>query len=400
MQAQRIKYIKKLGIQDCLDFTVDSEDHNFYAEGVVVSNCYSYSYITIYTAFYKAKYPLQYFLACLRMSKYEQDPIQCITSIQNELPNFGIRLLPPDILKSKEDYEIEGNDIRMGLAGVKGLSDKALEKLKTFQSTVQNKFQLFQNLEVSKIPLNVCASLILSGCFDSISLGTPRSRLLLELEVYKLLTDKELNNIIPLGPQYNFDLFKIIKEMVEVLKDTKGKPLIKESRFGTIKRDYEKYKQKFIINSKHELLSAYLFEQIYLGYSYTTSLKDIYSKKCVDLSTIKEIQDDPNKHIDLRYRIVGQIMEIEKRVSREKKTPYLSILLKDDTGVQKIMMFSQDKIDSCREFNGKDMEEDDIVIVNGIRKKDSDMYFVESVSIQERPLIVKISELDKKQIEL
>jgi DNA polymerase-3 subunit alpha len=356
----------------------------------------SYAYLTAYTTYLKANHPLQFFLSCLKIAKLEADPMTYITSLQNELKYFNISLLSPDILKSQTEYVIEGKDIRMGLSGIKGLSDKGLEKLQGFKSSVLNKFQLFQNLTASKIPLGVCSALILSGCFDSISCGAKRSKLLLELEVFKLLTDRELSFIINIGKSYNYDLLLIIKNMVETLKTEKGKPIIKESRFATIKRDYEQYKQKFITNSKFESLSAYIFENNYLGFSYSATLKKIYSEHCVDLSSLSEITED--KILDTKFRSAVQVVELENRVSKEKKTKYLSLLVKDDTKVQKMMLFGEDRLEATKQFNGREVKEGDILIVNGTRKKNSDAFFLDSISIQENPVVIRVSELAAKEL--
>lgn len=398
MQAQRIKSIKQLGTQNTIDLEVNHPDHNFYAEGIVTSNSHSLatSYLSALTVYLKYKHPLQYYWSCLVATKNLTNPVDEVSLIEKELKYFNIQLLPPDILKSSEEYTIEGNNIRMGLSGLKGLSGKGLEKLRDFKSVVNDKFALFQSLLSSKIPLNVCCSLILSGAFDSISCGAKRSKLLLELEVFKLLTAKELNFLINKGLEYNYDLLAIIKDMAEKLKDEKGKPVIKESRFATIKRDYEPYKQKFIANSKHEKLSAYIFENNYLGFSYSTTLKKIYSEHCIDLSSIAEIVED--KVLDTKFRCAVEVVELETRTSKEKKTKYLSLLVKDDTKVQKMMLFGEDRLEAIKQFNGREVKEGDILILNGTRKKNSDAFFLDSISIQTNPVVIKVSDLAEKEL--
>jgi DNA polymerase III alpha subunit len=52
--------------------------------------------------------------------------------ISQELSNFGIKLLSPDLAKSKMDFSIEGKNIRFGLNSIKGVSEKSLKSLKRF----------------------------------------------------------------------------------------------------------------------------------------------------------------------------------------------------------------------------------------------------------------------------
>jgi len=392
MQIQRIKSVKKLGYKPCLDFTVESKDHNFYANKILVSNSISYSHITAYTTYLKAKYPTEFFLSCLKIARLEADPIACITGIQNELRHFDIKLLPVDILKSKEDYSIEGKDIRMGLIGIKGLSEKALEKLKNFSAICSNKFILFQSLLETKIPINISSALILSGCFDSISNGITRTKLLMELELFKLLTPREVPFVLGVGEKYNYDLVRIIKDMAGTLKNETGKPIIKDTRLVTLRKNFEPIKQKYDANIKHEKLSYYIFEQNFLGFSYTTTLKAIFDENCDDLIYLSELVNSKNQE-DLRFRAAVQVVELENRVSREKKKEYLLIHAKDDTAQTRLMLFGQERIESCRSFNGRNVKEGDIIVVNGTKKANSTAIFLESLSIQENPVVIKKSEL-------
>jgi DNA polymerase III alpha subunit len=386
---QNINFTKKLGLQKCLDFSVEAEDHNFYANGIVVSNCFSYAYITCYTVYLKQNHPLAFYLACLKLAQYETDPMSCIGSIQKEMRESGFQLLPPNIYKSSDDYSIDGNNILMGFSSIKGLSEKALDKLHSFSYTGKNKFQLFAAAKEAKVPINILTALIMSGCLPT-EHGESRSKLVLEAETYGLLTDKEKPIIERLGPDYKFDLLTIIKDCVLKLKDEKGKPLIKESRFETIKRDYEDYKLKFQRNTRHELLCAYIMESEYLGFSYSTNLKQIYSQFCQDLMNLHEIQGELD---GARVRMAVRVLEVENRVSREKKKKYLKLLVRDETGTHSAMLFGDENIQEAITFNGREVKEDDIVILNAAKKGDA--LFINSVSIQENPIVIKRADLKK-----
>src|SRR5574343_392846 len=146
MSFQKIKQVKSIGVQKTIDFEVNHKDHNFYAEGIVVSNSHStgYSYITAICAYLKANYPVQFFTALLNNAKNEQNPIDEIKAIKKELFHFDITLAPPDITKSNIDkFSYEGNRIIFPLSNIKGISDKAIEKLKKFKLNTANKFQIF-----------------------------------------------------------------------------------------------------------------------------------------------------------------------------------------------------------------------------------------------------------------
>lgn len=354
------------------------------------NHCYSYSYITCYTTFLKANYPAAFYLGCLKMAQHESDPIICTSDIQSELTALDLKLLPPDILKSAEDFALEGPNIRMGFSGIKGLSEAALVKLRLFRSVVMNRFDLYASLEEAGLPLNVVTSLILSGCFDSIKGEISRNKCLFEFETWKLLTEKETVHCKSIGEKYDYDLFAVLKFLVEEMKDPKGRPGIKSSRHQTLKRNVELSRDKYVKNSKFTELSAWIFEQEFLGFSYSFKLKDIYSKWIQGLTTLYETKSETSGS---KVRVVGIILELERRVSREKKTPYLKLSVKDDFSTATMMLFGEDRIASCDSFNGKELEAGDIVVING--KKSNDTIFIDTVTIQDNPIILKKSQLKK-----
>ena len=56
-----------------------------------------------------------------------------------------------------------------------------------------------------------------------------------------------------------------------------NKPLMKESRFSTFKKKYDKYKLIYDKNKNYEDFANWFFEKHLLGYSYSKKLKDVFS---------------------------------------------------------------------------------------------------------------------------
>ena len=352
----------------------------------------AYAMITAQTIYLKVKYPLEFYLECLKMTKHEQDTLACINSVQNEMKAQGLKLLPPNILESEEDYCIKNGTILTGLKAIKGVSDKIINKLRLYKKQNSNKFEVFESAIAAHLPINVMRALIMSGCIDSG--GITRSKLVLEMELYNLLTDKEKLLVHNLVANYNNDLIKFIKICAEELKDEKNKPFIKTTRFETIKKKFTPFKEKYIKNTKFEDLCAYIMENEYIGFSYSTTLKTIYSKFCNDLCTLSEVSGELDNS---KVRCAVQVEKVEKRISREKKTQYLRIAVKDETGNSTAMLFGANRIEQSKMFNGKELEEGDIIIINST-KKDNAM-FIETLSIQENPIIIRASQL-KKEVEI
>ena len=86
------------------------------------SHSISYSILAAWTTYLKFNHPQEFFLALLKLSKFEPDSHLEINKISKELIQFDIELLCPDLAKSDFDFSIEGKDIRFGLNSIKGVS--------------------------------------------------------------------------------------------------------------------------------------------------------------------------------------------------------------------------------------------------------------------------------------
>ena len=99
------------------------------------SHSIAYAALAAITVYLKFKYPQQFFLSLLKMTRNEPDPTKEISLIHKELYDFDMKLLPPHLTKSDMDFTIEDNNIRYGLLSIKGISDKSIEKLNKFIKT-------------------------------------------------------------------------------------------------------------------------------------------------------------------------------------------------------------------------------------------------------------------------
>ena len=166
--------------------------------------------------------------------------------MEERKPHFGIQLLPPNLLKSKMNFSLEGEDIRYGLSSIKGISDKSLDALRRFRDEENTtKFDLFLAAKEAGLNIGVLSALIQAGALSDDS-GVDRSKLVLEAQLFNILTDREKRNFIALAEKESLDLFEIFKMVTEscfliVVDDCS--PLIKESRYNTLKKKYAPYKK-------------------------------------------------------------------------------------------------------------------------------------------------------------
>jgi len=387
----RILSVERIGVQQTLDFEVEHRNHNFYADKIVVSNSHAISYASICaaTVWAKFKYPLQFYVTLLNLTKAEPDTVNQISKIQDELKYFNIDLLPPHILKSEIDFSLENNNIRMGIGNIKGIAEKSIEKLQKFKHPHSTKFEIFKAANECKIPISIISSLIYVGSLDD-SLTESRSKTVLEAILWNLLTEKEKICCLRFGVDFSFNLIKLVKDL-NVKIDEKGKKLIKDSRLETIRTHFRPYYKIYEHNRKNEELCKYIMEKSLIGFSYSTNLYNIYSKKINDLELISSIKEGSDNE---KYRFVGEMVGESRRAKSKKGTPYFKFDIKDHTDQIICWAFKTtyfDSIEEIKENNNRLPKENDICVVYG--KKHGDSIFIEKVGIQDIEIIKKVSEL-------
>jgi DNA polymerase III alpha subunit len=302
---------------------------------------------------------------------------------------FNIKLLPPHIINSEMDFSVEGNDIRFGLLSIKGISDKSIERLNNFRSKYATKFDVFKSAQQAKLSIRVLSPLIQAGALENFKQS--RSKVVLEAQLWNILTQNEQKYCMVYGEKFDYDLFKIIK-FLNNTKDEKGKQIIKDTRLETIRKSYDPYKKIYEQNSRNERFANWYYENKLLGYTYNTTLKDIFSDQKPDLLNIREVNEAPE---GLPVLFIGIIKEqYLGTANNSKKTRYLRLSIQDESSKLTTLIFN-DKIDECKEMNNILPDEGNIVIVKG-RKKGEDTVFADLIAIQDHKIYMKLGEVKEK----
>jgi len=351
------------------------------------SHSLAYAALGAVTIYLKFNYPQQFFLSLLKMSRNEPDPIGEISKIQKEMHEFDIQLLPPHIIKSEMDFSIEQKDIRFGLLSIKGISDKSIQKLNSFRNKYSNKFEIFQAAEEADLNIGVLSALIQAGALSGFNQS--RSKIVLEAQLWNILTSKEKKYAISFAEKFDYDLIKIIKHLNK-FTDEKNHSVIKDARLNTIKNKYDPYLQIYNQNSKSESFANWYYEKKLLGYTYNKDLKEIFSEKRENLKYISDIIDEP---VNSKVAFVGQIEEVYTGVSKnEKKTRYVRLKISDETASISVLIFN-DNIENNKLLNNKAFEEGNIVIAKGSKR--DDCVFGDLVAIQDQQIYMKLNDLKK-----
>jgi len=175
------------------------------------SHSVAYAKIAYETAYLKAHYPAEFMAAVLNSEKAD---VERIGFLIEECKKIGIKVLPPDINESEEDFSVVGeNIIRFGLSAVKNVGSNFVEevvrerKLNGLFSSLSDFLDRINTKDLNKKSME---SLIKSGTFDKFG---ERNRLLFNLETileYNRETKKNRNS----GQKDLFsNLFNVTREI-------------------------------------------------------------------------------------------------------------------------------------------------------------------------------------------
>lgn len=351
------------------------------------SHSISYAILAAWTAYLKFKHPKEFFLSLLRMTHFEPNPQDEITKVSQELGNFGIELLPPDLAKSSMDFSLEDNNIRYGLNSIKGISSKSLSSLKDFiSSDTPNKYDIFLAAKESKLNIGILSFLIQAGALSSYK--TNRARLVLEAQVFNLLTDREKRIFLSIGSKYNYDILNSIHDAVtNNLKGDDNKPIMKESRFKTLKSKYGAYKKIYDQNKKYEKFANWYFEKTLLGFSYSSRLSECFGENL----NLKKTRDFLDIEVGSKNKYIGYVEDVFCRKS-QKGNDYMKITFGDEVGsIDGIMVDGRDKKLTKYKSKSKIPEKNNIIICNGT--KGEDILFIDELSIMDEKIFMKLSDL-------
>lgn len=348
------------------------------------SHSASYAALSAATVYLKFKYPQQFFLSLLKMTKHEPDPIQEIYKIQKEMGSFKMKLLRPDLVKSEMQFSVAGKDIRFGLMSIKGIAEGSLTALQKFRIDYEkgygNKFELFEAAQKSKINMGVLSALIQAGCFETEN--DSRSFNVYQAQLWGKLTDREKIMAKTIGVKHGFNLTKVLQDM-ETMKTATGKDAIKASRVLTIKKDSKKYAEIFKLNKQNEPLANWWYETKLLGYSCTSSLKQVYTQ-VPDYKTVQEAKSCKPKTV---VYFGGIVCEKSKVGTSKKGSKYIKFVLKDETDQLAVMVFNE-RAEALKE----PPQIDDLILVKGT-VQDGGVIFADIVAPQSTKIYTKLSEL-------
>jgi DNA-directed DNA polymerase III PolC len=129
------------------------------------SHSVSYTIISVWTAYFKKNYPIEFFWANMK----NEDKVEKIQRFAKDAIDHGVKLLPPDVSISGKNFVIDydNNAIRGSLLDIKGVGEKAVETIIQNQPYVS--FIDFANrVERRKCHVGVVVALAKAGALDEL----------------------------------------------------------------------------------------------------------------------------------------------------------------------------------------------------------------------------------------
>ncbi|MBR6126745.1 hypothetical protein IKQ21_03585, partial [bacterium] len=146
-------------------------------------------FVAYQTAYLKCHYPVEYLSALLSSVSDNKDQTQLYIE---EAQKYGIKVLPPDINKSYLEYTPDGDNIRFGLAAIKGVGAPVVEaiiKERDENGEFTSIFDYCKRVDVKCINKKSLEGLIKAGAFSTIEKS--RKQLFENIEHIVDVTSKE-----------------------------------------------------------------------------------------------------------------------------------------------------------------------------------------------------------------
>ena len=271
------------------------------AYGFNSSHSLSVAYDSLYGAYLKATYPLQYYSVALNINEGNETITHDLTE---ELKYFDIKLIDIKFGKSKAkySYNIENKEIYKGISSIKYMNETIAEEL--FEIS-KNNYENFVDLLVDIV--------------EKTTVNSRQMKILIKLNFFDMFGKNK----------YLFDVYEyFMKKYKKTLKDT-----TKLKRIDMVKEEVKSYKNedlsvKEILETQSEFLGylTYKNEKIKDDVFYIVEIEGNYQNKMMILHRLK---DGVGYKYKLNKRIIEEIGvqkgQIVKILSLEKRPQNVKI---------------------------------------------------------------------------
>lgn len=314
------------------------------------SHAAAYAIVSYQTAYLKYHYPIEFSCAVMSETKIEKVPL-----VLADCKTLGIKVLPPNINESEKSFSVKGDAILFGMGAIKDVGDGVSPIMEEIKAN--GKFTSFRDyIRRAHKNKKVTEALIDAGAFDCF--GSNRKAL---KELFPRLAEsiKKYNEKQEVITKCLEDKNRLIE-----LNNTDSKEFkAVERRLNNAIEARNNYENAFM-TAKTSPISETLIERLKaekekIGVYVSGHPMDVYKIEG-RFTNISDLE------AGTKVVIVGVITDLRKIITKKSKKPMAFFNLEDKTGSIGVTCFP-----TAYESNGALMDEDTVVIVEGVCREET-----------------------------
>ena len=272
LQTNKITSIMPVGKKRVYSVTMAHPNHTYVANGIVTCNCSAHGLATgldmLYGAYLKSHYPCEYYTVCLNTYKEKHGKVSILIS---EMKYFGVKLLPPNINKSRQDFTASNGNILYGLSGIVGVGNVFGDAIVAERDANGKFMNLNDFISRMKPSVSQMVALIKSGAVPT----KDKEKMLWKYFKMSLPEQKPYKPVSSLPSKakllldYNIDVNVVTdkEERLAIVNSIKQKTY-EEKQQETIKKKADEFSSKYMTNPEFwefETLSVFLTDNPFEG---------------------------------------------------------------------------------------------------------------------------------------
>jgi len=332
------------------------------------SHSAAYAYVTFQTAWLRRHYPCEFMAAMLTSVLSNADKLVAYIA---DCDSLGIKVLPPNVNESEDNFSVEGNNIRFGLLAVKNVSQNYISRIikeRKENGPFTSFFQFCKRTFGDEYSKRSLEYLVKSGALDGLGANRNQMISMIDKVTQELIDDKKQS----IDGQIGF--FDISEDFAEQ----------EEPEMPNVEEFSEKQKLQYEKEATGIYISGHPMA------AYKSYAKKIHADKVIDL-----ISSDPNdKNADYksgdRVNLLVILSQVKKKVTKSDTTMAF-IQAEDVTGMIQVIAFPKKYLEY-----GEILKEDNVAQINGRLELSEDE--APKVTLDSIELMPDASELDTRKI--
>ncbi len=308
-----------------------------------------YAIVAYQTAYFKVHYPREFLAATLT---FECGDSEKVVQYIAEAARMGVKIAPPDVNTCQADFTVDGEQVRFGLAGVKGVGRKAVDAIieaRTECGGFTDLYHFCEFVNLRAVNRGAIEALIRCGAFDA--LGAHRAAMTAALDDAMRLGQSAAADRKS-GQMNFFDSFGQDDETPQA------------PRFP----DVEPWSEAQLLTAEKETLGLYITSHPLVRYGW--ELSSLTLPKGFSLGRVEEHAEGLNVNVGC------MIASIKPIVTRTKGEKMAILTLEDLSGKCEAVLFPRSYTELIEH-----VVEDNIVFINGTldRRNERMQIIVESI---------------------